>query len=75
MNFHDEGFNMWEIDTEYEANRQIAARIEVMQKSYSELLEIAERFGIRVDFDLKSEINRGHNRDQYVNWNPSSQDC
>lgn len=70
------GFNVYtDVRDEQEAHAEIARRIEEMQTAYNEVLEIAERFGIRVDFDLKSELNRGHNRDAYVNWNPSSQHC
>lgn len=68
-------FYVWDIANTEQGHEEIAKRIEVMQKNYTEMLEIAERFGITVNFDLKSELNRGHNRDAWVHWNPSSQHC
>lgn len=70
-----QAFEVWEIKDVQEANEAIALRVEGMQRMYQEMVEIAERFDISINFVLQSDLSSGHNIDAQVYWNPSSQHC
>ena len=72
-------FDVYDIKNEEEANRKIAYRLAEMQRMYNELIQIAQAWDIRLDFDFNDPegMDVGQNKWQGngIVWNPSSTYC